>query len=88
MDLVDLPRNTEVHAYSRPVEEAYFVLSGCLAVGWEERGHMLEDRLGPKDMILNPAGRVHYFRNDSVGASEFMMLVGTPRAEEIEFRIV
>jgi hypothetical protein len=39
--------------------------------------HTVEERLGPKDVILTPAGRVHYFRNDGVADAEFMLLVGS-----------
>ena len=70
----------------RSVEDAYFVLEGCVTVGWEEAGRSVEERLGPKDLIFNPAGRVHYFRNDGVADAEFMLLVGTPQAEEVRFR--
>jgi oxalate decarboxylase/phosphoglucose isomerase-like protein (cupin superfamily) len=63
-----------------------FVLEGCITVGWEEAGHTVEERLGPKDVILTPAGRVHYFRNDGVADAEFMLLVGTARAEDVRFQ--
>jgi len=36
-------------------------------------------------VIFNPAGRVHYFRNDGVADAEFMLLVGSPQAEDIRF---
>ena len=49
-------------------------------------GHTVEERLGPKDAIFNPAGRVHYFRNDGVADAEFMLLVGTARAEDVRFQ--
>ena len=63
-----------------------FVLEGCITVGWEEAGHTVEERLGPKDVILTPAGRVHYFRNDGVADAEFMLLVGSARAEDVRFQ--
>ena len=47
---------------------------------------ILEGRFGPKDVIFNPAGRVHYFRNDGVSDAEFMLLVGTPKAEDVRFQ--
>jgi hypothetical protein len=37
--------------------------------------------------MFNPAGRIHYFRNDSVGDAEFMMLVGSPQAEDVKYQI-
>jgi hypothetical protein len=37
-------------------------------------------------VILNPSGRVHYFRNDGITDAEFMLLVGTPKAEDVRFQ--
>ncbi len=72
MDMVHLPKGAAIRSYARPVEEAYFVLEGCISA---------------KDLILNPPGRIHYFRNDGAAETEFMMLVGTPQPEEIRFQI-
>ena len=86
MDMIHLPKGAAVRGYARLVEDAYFVLEGCITVGWEESGHTVEERLGPKDVILTPAGRVHYFRNDGVADAEFMLLAGTARAEDVRFQ--
>ena len=45
--------------------------SRAITEGWEEAGHTVEERLGPKDVILTPAGRVHYFRNDGVADADY-----------------
>jgi len=37
-------------------------------------------------VIFNPAGRLHYFRNDGLTDAEFMVLVGTPKAEDVKFQ--
>jgi len=87
MDMVHLPKGAAIRSYARPVEEAYFVLEGCISAGWESGGNAVEERLGAKDLILNPPGRIHYFRNDGAAETEFMMLVGTPQPEEIRFQI-
>jgi oxalate decarboxylase/phosphoglucose isomerase-like protein (cupin superfamily) len=71
---------------ANPAGMENFVLEGCITVGWEEAGHTVEERLGPKDVILTPAGRVHYFRNDGVADAEFMLLVGSARAEDVRFQ--
>jgi mannose-6-phosphate isomerase-like protein (cupin superfamily) len=81
MDMVHLPKGVAISSYARPVEDAFFVLEGCIIVGWEEHGGAVEERLGPNDVIFNPAGRIHYFRNDGVADAEFMMLVGSSEAE-------
>src|SRR6266566_3233194 len=59
MDMVHLPRGVAIRGYARAVEDAFFVLEGCITVGWTEDGHTVEERLGPKDVIFNPAGWVH-----------------------------
>jgi len=84
--MIHLPKGVAVRGYERRVEDAYFVLEGCVIVGWEEAGHTVEERLGPKDAIFNPAGRAHYFRNDGVADTEFVLLVGTSQAEEVRFQ--
>ena len=87
MDMVHLPKGVGVRGYSRPVEEAYFVIEGCITVGWEETGRRVEERLGPKDVIFHPSGQVHYFRNDGVTDAEFMLLAGTPKADDVRFQM-
>jgi len=86
LDMIQLPRGVAVRGYARPVEDAYFVMEGCVTVGWAEAGHITEVGLGPKDAIFNPAGRVHYFRNDGAADVTFMMLVGTAEAEDVRFQ--
>jgi mannose-6-phosphate isomerase-like protein (cupin superfamily) len=87
MDMVHLPKGAGVRGYSRSVEDAYFVIEGSITVGWKESGHTGEARLGPKDVIFNPAGRVHCFRNDGVTDAEFLLLVGTPKTEDVRFQM-
>jgi mannose-6-phosphate isomerase-like protein (cupin superfamily) len=86
MEMIRLPKGVAIRGYKRGVEEAYFVLEGCVTVGWEDAGRAAEQRLGPKDVIFNPAGRVHYFRNDGLADAEFMMLVGTSQREDVRFQ--
>jgi mannose-6-phosphate isomerase-like protein (cupin superfamily) len=85
MDLIHLPKAAGVRGYTRGVEDAYFVLEGCLTVGWQEDGETVEQRLGPKDLILNPPGRAHWFRNDGVAEVEFMLLAGTGDPQDLRF---
>jgi mannose-6-phosphate isomerase-like protein (cupin superfamily) len=84
-DLVHLPQGGGVRAYTRDVEDAYFVTSGYLTVGWEENGSVVEEKLGPREAVFNPAGRAHYFRNDGIEDAEFLMIVGTPEPETVRF---
>lgn len=84
-DVLHLPAGRGVRPYSRPVEDAYFVLQGQLTVGWEDDAGQREARLGPKDVILNPPGQRHYFRNDGLAEAEFEMVTGSPEPETVRF---
>lgn len=84
-DLIHLPRGAAVKSYRREVEDAYLVIEGCITVRWEEGNRIVERRLGPKDLIFNPAGRLHSFHNDGVEDAQFMMVVGTPDPEDVVF---
>lgn len=85
-DMIFLPRGVGVRAYERPVEEAYLVLDGCVSVGWEEKGETVWKRLGPRDLILNPAGQNRRFRNDGLTDAQFMMVTGSPDNGGVDFR--
>lgn len=85
-DLIHLPREKGVRGYARSVEDAYLVLQGCLTVGWDDDGRVVEEQLGPKDLVFNPPGRMHYFRNDGLEETQFLMVVGTPNPEDVRFQ--
>jgi mannose-6-phosphate isomerase-like protein (cupin superfamily) len=69
----------------RDVEDAFLVLEGSLTVGWEEAGQMVEMELGPRDLVLNPAGRPHWFRNNSAGPCTVWAVIGTEQPETVVF---
>lgn len=83
--LACVPRGTGVRPYTRSVEDAFFVLSGALTVGWVVDGRVQETRLGPRDVLLTPAGVPHYFRNDGFADTEFVMVVGNALPEDVAF---
>lgn len=83
--LARLPPGVGVRPYARDVEDAYFVLEGSLTVGWVVEGRVMEERLGPRDVILTPAGISHYFRNDGYADAEFLMVVGNSLPEDVVF---
>ncbi|MBV8189478.1 MAG: cupin domain-containing protein [Alphaproteobacteria bacterium] len=85
MDMVHLPRGVAVRPYVREVEDVYFVLEGAITVGWEQDGEVVERRLGARDLIFNPAGRPHFFRNDGVTDVQFTMVVGSPKPQPVAF---
>jgi oxalate decarboxylase/phosphoglucose isomerase-like protein (cupin superfamily) len=61
------------------------VLEGAVTVGWEAAGRTVEQRLGPKDLVLTPPGRVHYFHNDGLADASFMLLAGTAEPDDVQF---
>jgi mannose-6-phosphate isomerase-like protein (cupin superfamily) len=86
VDMIHLPKGVAIRSYARPVEEAYLVLEGCLTVAWDGPNGAVEERLGPKDVILNPAGQLRCFRNDGIADTELIMLVGAPQPEDVQFQ--
>ena len=85
MDMIHLPRGVAIKPYVREVEDVYFVLGGTLTVGWEQGGEVVERRLGERDLMFNPAGRPHYFRNDGVADTQFTMVIGSPKPQPVAF---
>ena len=85
MDMIHLPKGVGVKPFVRDVEDTFFVLEGTITAGWEQDGEIVERQLGPRDLLFNPAGRPHYFRNDGVIDATFTMAVGTGQPENVKF---
>jgi hypothetical protein len=85
MDMIHLPKGVAVKPYVRDVEDVYFVLDGAITAGWVQDGEVVERRLGTRDLLFNPAGRPHYFRNDGVADAQFTMVVGSGAPEWVTF---
>ncbi len=85
MDMIHLPRGVAIKPYVREVEDVYFVLEGAITVGWEQDGEIVERRLGHRDLIFNPTGRPHYFRNDGPADAQFTMVMGSPKPQPVSF---
>lgn len=71
-----IPSRVGVKPFTRPVEDAFLVLEGWLTVGWEENGETAEVELGPRDLVQTPAGRPHWFRNNSAGPVTVWTAIG------------
>ena len=85
-DMLGVPVGAGVKPFVRDVEDAFLVLEGTLTVGWEEDGERVETELGPRDLILNPAGRPHWFRNNSAGPCTVWTVIGTDQPENVTFQ--
>lgn len=83
-----IPAGIGVQPFVREVEDAFLVLEGSLTVGWEENGERVEMELGPRDLLLNPAGRQHWFRNDGIGPCTAWVVVGSAAGETVRFEAV
>jgi mannose-6-phosphate isomerase-like protein (cupin superfamily) len=77
LSLVHQPIGKYAACHSHEVVEHFLVLEGVLTVGWAWGDEVIEARLGPKDMVLNQAGRPHGFRNDGVEPVLMSISVGT-----------
>jgi mannose-6-phosphate isomerase-like protein (cupin superfamily) len=84
-EMLGIPAGVGVRPYVRDVEDAFLVLDGSLTVGWEEDGEQVEAELGPRDLLLTPAGRPHWFRNNSAGACSVWQVIGTAAPETVRF---
>jgi mannose-6-phosphate isomerase-like protein (cupin superfamily) len=84
-EMLGVPPGVGVKPYERDVEDAFLVLEGSLTVGWQDGGESVEIELGPRDLLVTPAGRKHWFRNNSAGACTVWSLVGSPGAETVAF---
>ncbi|HRJ69639.1 MAG TPA: cupin domain-containing protein [Beijerinckiaceae bacterium] len=84
-EMLGVPVGVGVKPFVRDVEDAFLVLEGTLTVGWEEGGEKVEMELGPRDLVMNPAGRRHWFRNNSAGPCTVWSVVGTDRPESVVF---
>lgn len=84
-EMWEIPAGAGVKPYAREVEDALLVLEGNLVVGWEEEGRPVEKELGPRDLVFNPAGRRHWFRNAGIGHCTAWCVVGEAGAESVRF---
>jgi quercetin dioxygenase-like cupin family protein len=81
-----VPSRVGVAPFARPVEDAIMVLEGSLIVGWEENGEVAEVELGPRDLVQTPAGRKHWFRNDSHQPVTVWTVIGTSADDGVTYR--
>jgi mannose-6-phosphate isomerase-like protein (cupin superfamily) len=84
-EMLGVPAKVGVKPFVRDVEDALLVLEGSLTVGWEQDGEQVEMELGPRDLVLNPAGRRHWFRNNSAGPCTVWSVIGSAQPEAVRF---
>ncbi len=84
-EMWDIPSRVGVQPFTRKVEDAFLVLEGSLTVGWEENGETVEVELGPRDLVKTPAGRKHWFRNNSAGHATVWTVIGTAQDDQLRY---
>jgi len=80
-----VPSRVGVKPFVRPVEDALMVLEGALIVGWEENGEIVETELGPRDLVKTPAGRKHWFRNNSAAPATVWTVIGQSGDDGVKY---
>lgn len=85
-EMLGVPSGVGIQPVTRQVEDAYLVLEGSLTVGWEENGEKVELELGPRDLVKTPAGRAHWFRNNSAAPATVWSVIGQAEADGIVYR--
>jgi quercetin dioxygenase-like cupin family protein len=63
----------------RDVEEAFFVLQGRIKFTWEKDGETSERILGPRDLIVTPAGVWRALENISDEEGLMLVMLGAPK---------
>ncbi|MEQ9572078.1 MAG: cupin domain-containing protein, partial [Nitratireductor sp.] len=84
-EVLGIPSGVGIKPIVRDVEDAYFVLEGSLVVGWEENGQRVEIELGPRDLVKTPAGRRHWFRNNSAVPATVWSVIGTAEPDTVVY---
>jgi mannose-6-phosphate isomerase-like protein (cupin superfamily)/quercetin dioxygenase-like cupin family protein len=84
-EMLGIPSGVGIKPIVRDVEDAYFVLEGSLVVGWEENGQRVEIELGPRDLVKTPAGRGHWFRNNSAAPATVWSVIGTAEHDTVVY---
>lgn len=85
-EMLGIPSGVGIQPFTRDVEDAYLLLEGSLTVGWEDKGERVEVELGPRDLIKTPAGRAHWFRNNSAAAATVWSVIGTSAADTVAYQ--
>ena len=84
-EMWSIPSRVAVQPFQRNVEDALLVLEGTLTVGWEENGETVEVELGPRDLVKTPAGRKHWFSNNSASHATVWTVIGTAEADGVTY---
>jgi mannose-6-phosphate isomerase-like protein (cupin superfamily) len=84
----ELTRDAATPAYRLDAEEALMVLDGVLDVELIEGDRSAATRLGPRDLVLVPAGCERRLRNSDATTVKFLAIVGDPAARPFGWRDV
>ncbi len=84
-EMLGIPSGVGIKPVTRSVEDAILVLDGSIVVGWEQDGERVETELGPRDLVKTPAGRPHWFRNNSAGPANVWLVIGDAAADSVVY---
>jgi len=84
----ELTRDAATPPYRLGAEEALMVVDGVLDVELIDGDRSATARLGPRDLVLVPAGCEHRLRNSDAGTVRFLAIVGDPAARPFGWREV
>ena len=85
LTIIEQPPGHQQPMHHHDEEEVFFVLQGTPTVIWEYAGEIVERRLGPWDMVYNPAGQVHAVRNDGDENAFFQVMLGNPTPDRPKY---
>lgn len=85
-EMFGIPSGVGIAPITRDSEDAFLVLEGSLVVGWEENGEFVETELGPRDLVKTPAGRSHWFHNNSSAHSTVWHIIGSASRDSVAYK--
>lgn len=86
--LGELSRGALTPAYRLSSEEAFMVIDGVLDVELVDGTNAARERLGPRDLVVVPAGIERRLHNTDAGPVRFASVVGDPAARPFGWRDV
>jgi mannose-6-phosphate isomerase-like protein (cupin superfamily) len=78
LEMLHLPAGVGTRRHRHPHETAFMVWEGILTVEFEDGGAAAATRLGPRDLVMVPAGQAFRLRNEGAAPVRAAVIAGTP----------